>query len=152
MRKKGARVAAYKCGEDGEHESVGLGIQQTGHHCAPIDRAALHRRFRAQRGRIGAAKNGPAYPQQIERARQQQYVKELRERDDERRHTGRADHHVYDAAAGNAQHRADRENIGLPESTLSLVLFRESFANCVRFGLLTSAIRNVGCPPVLFGT
>src|SRR5215212_3696717 len=51
-----------------------------------------------------------------------------------------------------AQQRDERDHIGFPASTSSLVFFRESLANWVRFGLLMSAIRNVGCPPTLLGT
>src|SRR5712671_6622496 len=51
-----------------------------------------------------------------------------------------------------AQHRDERDHIGLPASTSSFAFFSESFANCVRLGLLMSAIRNVGCAPVLLGT
>src|SRR5258708_21080740 len=44
-----------------------------------------------------------------------------------------------------AQQRAERDHIGLPASTSSLAFLSESLANCVRLGLLTSAMRNVGC-------
>ena len=56
---------------------------------------------------------------------------------------------VSSQAGPVAQHRAERDHIGLPASTASFVFFSESFANCVRLGLLMSAIRNVGCPPTL---
>jgi hypothetical protein len=50
-----------------------------------------------------------------------------------------------------AQQRADRDYSGLPASTSSLPFFRASLANCVRFELLMSAIRNVGCPLLCSG-
>src|SRR4029453_13559469 len=50
-----------------------------------------------------------------------------------------------------AQQRAERDHIGLPASTSSLVFLSESLANCVRLGLLMSGMRNVGCPPTVLG-
>src|SRR5437899_10390953 len=51
-----------------------------------------------------------------------------------------------------AQHRDERDHMGLPARTSSFAFFSASFANCVRLGLLRLAMRNVGCPPTLLGT